>query len=114
MLALACVCLDGAHASRRVHPVRHDGPHAEHGLDGLDRQLWADQHPAIFEDIYGDSRVHRILKGSFNCTWTATQGIGDIINTLQGSRPGDPLADVVFGIAMQKKIKKHSRKAEGA
>ena len=53
---------------------------------------------SCFNRIGVPELVDRAASEAHAHTWASTQGLGPILHTRAGSKPGDPLGDVVFNI----------------
>ena len=67
----------------------------QHQLEGLVAQASQDQDTFRLSD-----HLHRILSDLMQNTYFTVQGLPCPCQTTRGTRPGDPIADVMFNMAM--------------
>ena len=56
--------------------------------------------PSLLTQWNVDSFLEATVGEMFEDTWFSTQGAETVMRTLRSSRPGDPLADITFGIIL--------------
>ena len=59
------------------------------------------QAPAS-ETMLRSPHLRRLLSDALSNTWAATQGVKDVAATRRGSKAGEPLADLAFGMLMRR------------
>ena len=58
--------------------------------------------------------LHRRLHDALQVTWFQVNGAAKPCQTARGSRPGDPLADLLFGVILAPPLKRLAAKLQGA
>ena len=59
-------------------------------------------HDLASEIMPQSLHLRRLLSDALSDTWAATQGVQEVAATRRGSKAGEPLADLVFGIIMHR------------
>ena len=67
-------------------------------FDDLCREIVLNPQDGVVDTIFGKGRVSSLLRNRFEQAWVSTQGVEPVVCTGSGSRPGDPWADMLFGL----------------
>ncbi len=58
--------------------------------------------PSLLEQAGVDEHLQALVADTFSATWFSTEGLDQVVATKRGTRPGDPLADQLFGFVIAK------------
>ena len=72
---------------------------AAHGADPTGLNLWL-QLPGLLERTQYSPHLTKVLREVHQDTWAMMPHLPQVIRTARGSRPGSPLADIVYAILM--------------
>ena len=54
----------------------------------------------ILGEAGASQHLLELIREAHRCTWFATEGVTDVVQTAAGTRAGDPLADAIFNLLM--------------
>ena len=63
------------------------------------------QAPAS-ETMLQSPHIRRLLSDALSYTWAATQGVQEVAASRRGSKAGEPLTDLAFGILMRRMLQR--------
>ena len=56
----------------------------------------------VCDAVLRSPHLRRLLSDTLSNTWAATQGVKEVAATRRGSKAGEPLADLAFGMLMRR------------